>query len=183
MKKLFFTFLAAGTLMACNSGADTTTDASPGTAVETHSQAGVIDSTSQPNVVQVAIGSPDHSTLVTAVKAADLVTSLSNAGPFTVFAPTNAAFNKLPAGTVEELLTPGKKDALIDILQHHVYVGVLKAEQLQDGQVLGMVDGKDVTIKIVNGRPLINGKANIVASVPASNGIIHVIDEVLTPAQ
>jgi len=143
----------------------------------------VIDSTSQPNVVQVAIGSADHSTLVKAVKAADLVTSLSNAGPFTVFAPTNAAFDKLPAGTVEDLLKPEKKDALIDILQHHVYVGVLKAEQLQDGQSLGMVDGKNITIKIVNGKPLINGKANIVASVPASNGIVHVIDEVLTPAQ
>jgi uncharacterized surface protein with fasciclin (FAS1) repeats len=133
--------------------------------------------------VQVAIGSADHSTLVKAVKAADLVTSLSNAGPFTVFAPTNAAFNKLPAGTVEDLLKPEKKDALIDILQHHVYVGVLKAEQLQDGQSLGMVDGKNITIKIVNGKPLINGKANIIASVPASNGIVHVIDEVLTPAQ
>lgn len=183
MKKLLFIFLSAGTLIACNSATDTKTDASPETAVETHSQAGVVDSTSQPNVVQVAIGSPDHSTLVTAVKAADLVTSLSNAGPFTVFAPTNAAFGKLPAGTVEDLLKPAKKDALIDILQHHVYVGVLKAEQLQDGQSLGMVDGKNITIKIVNGKPLINGKANIVASVPASNGIVHVIDEVLTPAQ
>ena len=131
----------------------------------------------------MAIGSADHSTLVKAVKAADLVTSLSNAGPFTVFAPTNAAFDKLPAGTVEDLLKPEKKDALIDILQHHVYVGVLKAEQLQDGQSLGMVDGKNITIKIVNGKPLINGKANIIASVPASNGIVHVIDEVLTPAQ
>jgi uncharacterized surface protein with fasciclin (FAS1) repeats len=183
MKRLLFIFLGAGTLTACSSGAGTTTDASPGTAIETHSQAGVIDSTSQPNVVQVAIGSADHSTLVKAVKAADLVTSLSNAGPFTVFAPTNAAFNKLPAGTVEDLLKPEKKDALIDILQHHVYVGVLKAEQLQDGQSLGMVDGKNITIKIVNGKPLINGKTNIVASVPASNGIVHVIDEVLTPAQ
>ena len=183
MKRLLFIFLGAGTLTACSSGAGTTTDASPGTAIETHSQAGVIDSTSQPNLVQVAIGSADHSTLVKAVKAADLVTSLSNAGPFTVFAPTNAAFNKLPAGTVEDLLKPEKKDALIDILQHHVYVGVLKAEQLQDGQSLGMVDGKNITIKIVNGKPLINGKTNIVASVPASNGIVHVIDEVLTPAQ
>jgi uncharacterized surface protein with fasciclin (FAS1) repeats len=183
MKKLFFTFLGAGTLIACSSGAGTKTDASSETAVETHSQAGVIDSTSQPNVVQIAIGSADHSTLVKAVKAADLVTSLSNAGPFTVFAPTNAAFNKLPAGTVEDLLKPEKKDALIDILQHHVYVGVLKAEQLQGDQSLGMVDGKNVTVKVINGKPMINGKANIVASVPASNGIVHVIDEVLTPAQ
>ncbi|MBX3256370.1 MAG: fasciclin domain-containing protein [Chitinophagaceae bacterium] len=181
MKKLLFIFLGAGILIACNSGTGTNTNASPGTAIETHSQEGVIDNTSQPNVVQVAVGSADHSTLVKAVKAADLVTSLSNAGPFTVFAPTNAAFDKLPAGTVEDLLKPGKKDVLTDILQHHVYVGVLKAGQLQDGQSLGMVDGKNVTIKIVNGKPLINGTANIVASVPASNGIVHVIDEVLTP--
>lgn len=183
MKGLLFIFLGAGALTACNSGADTKKDVLPETAIETHTQAGVIDNTSQPNVVQVAISSADHSTLVTAVKAAELVTSLSNAGPFTVFAPTNAAFDKLPAGTVEGLLKPEKKEALIDILQHHVYVGVLKTEQLQDGQSLGMVDGKNVTIKIVNGKPLINGKANIVASVPASNGIVHVIDEVLTTEQ
>ena len=183
MKRLLFIFLSAGTLAACNAGTDTKTDASPEAAIETHSQAGVIDSTSQPNVVQVAVGSADHSTLVKAVKTADLVTSLSNAGPFTVFAPTNTAFDKLPAGTVDDLLKPEKKDALTDVLQYHVYVGVLKAEQLQDGQSLGMVNGKNVTIKIINGKPVINGKANIVASVPASNGIVYVIDEVLTPAQ
>lgn len=183
MKKLLTILVAAGTLIACNSGPDARTSTSSGSATETHTQAGVIDSTSQPNVVQVAIKSKDHSTLVEAVKAADLVTALSNAGPFTVFAPTNAAFEKLPAGTVEGLLKPEKKDDLIDALQHHVYVGVLKVEQLQDGQSLGMVDGKNITIKMVDGKPTINGTAHIVASAPASNGIVHVIDEVLQPAQ
>lgn len=180
MKKILLLFMGAGILYACNSGTETKTTSS-GEAVETHSQAGVVDSTSQPNVVQVAVGSKDHTTLVEAVKAADLVNALSNAGPFTVFAPTNAAFEKLPAGTVEGLLKPEKKDALADILQYHVYVGVLQAAQLQDGQSIGMVSGKNATIKMVDGKPTING-ANIVASVTASNGIVHVIDAVIQPA-
>lgn len=184
MKKLLVILLSAGAFVACNSGTENNAGtSSAGTAaVETHSQSGVQDNTSQPNVVQVAIASKDHSTLVEAVKTADLVNALSNAGPFTVFAPTNAAFDKLPKGTVEGLLKPEKKDALTDILQYHVYVGVIKADQLQDGETLGMVDGKNVTIKMVDGKPTINGKAHIIASVPASNGIVHVIDEVLQPA-
>ncbi len=181
MKKILLSLLGAAVLLACNSGPDETPASSSGDALETHTQAGVIDSTSQPNVVQVAISSKDHSTLVEAVKTAGLVNALSNAGPFTVFAPTNAAFEKLPKGTVDGLLKPENKDALTDILQHHVYVGVLQAAQLQDGQTLGMVDGKNATIKMVDGKPTVNG-ANIIASVPASNGIVHVIDNVLQPA-
>ncbi|CAN5397088.1 fasciclin domain-containing protein [soil metagenome] len=140
----------------------------------------VNDDVSEKNVVKVAIGSPDHTTLVAAVKAADLVNALSNNGPFTVFAPTNAAFDALPAGTVEGLLKPEKKDALADILQYHVYVGVLNTENLQDGQVLGMVNGGNATIQIKDGKYMIND-ANIVASVKASNGIVHVIDKVILP--
>ena len=87
-------------------------------------QSGVQDDVSAKNVVQVAIGSPDHTTLVAAVKAAELVDVLSNAGPFTVFAPTNAAFDKLPPGTVEGLVKPEQKETLQDILQYHVSVGV-----------------------------------------------------------
>lgn len=181
MKKIFLCLLGAVALLACNSGTDSASGSSGGDAVETHSQSGVVDNTSQPNVVQVAISSKDHSTLVEAVKAADLVNALTNAGPFTVFAPTNAAFEKLPKGTLDELLKPEKKDALTDILQHHVYVGVLQAAQLQDGQTLGMVDGRNVTIKMVDGKPTVSG-ANIIASVPASNGIVHVIDNVIQPA-
>lgn len=181
MKKILLSLLGAAVLLACNSGPDETSASSGGDALETHTQAGVIDSTSQPNVVQVAISSKDHSTLVEAVKTAGLVNALSNAGPFTVFAPTNAAFEKLPKGTVDGLLKPENKDALTDILQHHVYVGVLQAAQLQDGQTLGMVDGKNATIKMVDGKPTVSG-ANIIASVPASNGIVHVIDNVLQPA-
>ena len=182
MKRYFLIFLGAATITACNSVDSTkVSSAQSGETVETHSQSGVQDSLSQPNVVQIAIASKDHSTLVEAVKAADLVNSLSNARPFTVFAPTNAAFDKLPKGTVEDLLKPEKKDALTDILQYHVYVGVVKENQLTDGLSLGMVNGGNIKIGMENGKPLINGKAHILASIPASNGIIYVIDEVLLP--
>ena len=146
-------------------------------------QSAVVDEVSNPNVVQVAVGSKDHTTLVAAVKAASLVDALSNAGPFTVFAPTNAAFEKLPAGTVENLLKPDQKDALSNILEYHVYVGVIKTSSMRDGMSLNQVNGKNITLGVKDGAYTVNGKANIVASVPASNGIIHVIDEVLLPPQ
>lgn len=143
-------------------------------------QEGVQDDASNPNIVQVASGSKDHTTLVAAVKAAGLVTSLSNAGPFTVFAPTNAAFDKLPAGTVEGLLQPEKKDDLENILGYHTYVGVLKVEYMQDGQSFDMVYGGKVKITKQGDKTFVNG-SEIVATIPASNGIIHVIGDVLLP--
>ena len=132
-------------------------------------------------IVDVAAGNADFSTLVAAVKAAGLVETLSGTGPFTVFAPNNAAFDKLPAGTVDDLLKPENNSKLGDILGHHTYVGVIKTEQMTDGQSLGMVDGKNITIKMVNGKPTINGTVNIIASVPASNGIVHLVDGVILP--
>lgn len=140
----------------------------------------VSDNVSMKNVVQIAAGSKDHTTLVAAVKAGDLLDSLANPGPFTVFAPTNAAFDKLPKGTVEELLKESKKDDLVNILEYHVAVGVFKETGFEDGQVIGQANGQDVTIKVKNGKVMVND-ANIVASIPASNGIIHVIDGVLLP--
>ena len=140
------------------------------------------DDQSQKNVVGVAVGSADHSTLVTAVKAAELVDALSNAGPFTVFAPTNAAFDALPTGTVEGLLEPEKKSDLQDILQYHVAVGVFKPDMLRDGQSLGMVNGSNARITVKDGKVMIND-ATVLASVPASNGIVHVIDKVILPGQ
>lgn len=143
-------------------------------------QSGVQDNVSGKDIVKVAVGSPDHTTLVTALKAAELVDALSNAGPFTVFAPTNAAFDKLPAGTVEGLLKPDKKEALQDILQYHVAVAVYREEMLQDGQVLSMANGGSVTIGKKDGKITVNG-ANVVAAVPATNGLVYVIDGVLLP--
>lgn len=143
-------------------------------------QSGVVDDVSQKNVVQVAVGSKDHTTLVAAVKAAELVDALSNAGPFTVFAPVNAAFDQLPAGTVDGLLKPDKKSALQDVLYYHVLVGVMKAESFRDGQSIGTVQGANVTMHVKDGKVMVND-ANIVASIPTSNGVIHVVDKVLLP--
>src|SRR6476619_3006897 len=128
MKKIFMLGFSAVIFVACNSG-DTTTQTSSGTTVDAQPQAGqsaVKDDESAKDVVKVAAGSKDHTTLVAAVKQAELVDALSNAGPFTVFAPTNAAFEKLPAGTVADLMKPENKAKLQDILQYHVYVGSLK---------------------------------------------------------
>lgn len=175
--KIFLVFLLFG--VACNT-AETPKDNTTQEPSSGAGQSGVQDDVSNPNVVQVAIGSKDHTTLVTAVKAAELVDALSNAGPFTVFAPTNAAFDALPAGTVEDLLKAENKDKLTTILQYHVYVGVLKTDQLQDGQSLGMVDGGNVIIHKKDGKMFVND-AEILASVPASNGIVHVISGVLLP--
>lgn len=167
--------------MACNNGEKQNTAAASSTTDNTAptGQSGVKDDASAKNVVQIAIGSKDHTTLVAAVKAAELVDALSNAGPFTVFAPTNAAFDKLPAGTVDGLLKPEKKEALTDILQYHVSVGVFKTEMFQDGQSIGQVNGGNITITKKADGIYLNGTAKIIASIPASNGIVHVIDGVL----
>jgi uncharacterized surface protein with fasciclin (FAS1) repeats len=132
------------------------------------------------NIVSIAIGSKDHTTLVTALQAADYVRSVANPGPLTVFAPTNAAFAKLPAGTVESLLTPEKQDDLKEIIKYHATTSVYEQKDLKDGQELAMANGKRVTIHIKDGKMQVNG-ANVLASIRASNGIVHVIDGVLLP--
>lgn len=186
MKK-FYTTLSTVVLffaLACNNApADKTNTQAANTPAEPAGagQSAVKDDQSEKNVVQVAIGSKDHSTLVKAIQTAGLVDALSNAGPFTVFAPTNDAFAKLPAGTVDELLKPEKKDDLTDILQYHVSLGVYKPEALNDGQVLGQVNGGNVTISKKDNKIMVNGTANVITTIPASNGIIYVIDGVLTP--
>jgi uncharacterized surface protein with fasciclin (FAS1) repeats len=168
-------------LISCNN-TETSTKAGPVEPVQkTAGQSAVQDDVSQKNVVQVAMGSKDHTTLVAAVKAAELVDVLSNAGPFTVFAPTNAAFDKLPAGTMDGLLKPEKKDDLTNILQYHVSVGVYKENIFHDGQVIGQVNGDDITITKKDGKIMVNGTATILATIPASNGIVYVIDQVLLP--
>ncbi|MDI5949956.1 fasciclin domain-containing protein [Flavobacterium yafengii] len=166
-------------------GCKQNSEASPPTTTETTAtqgtgQSAVVDDTSSPNIVQTASGSKDHSTLVTAVKAAGLVDVLSNAGPFTVFAPTNAAFDKLPKGTLEGLLEPGKKDDLKNILEYHTYVGNLKTEYMQDGQEYEQVNAGKIKITKKGDKVFVNG-SEIVASIPTSNGIIHVINDVLLP--
>lgn len=180
-KSIIILGLVGLALVSCKKNETATTDSATTTEAVGQGQEAVQDDVSNPNIVQLAAKNPDLSTLVTAVKAANLTTSLSNAGPFTVFAPLNSAFEKLPAGTVEGLLKPEQADALSDVLGYHTYVGVIKEENMTDGQSLGMVNGKNIKITIVDGKPEINGKAKIVATVPASNGIVYAIDEVMLP--
>ena len=165
---------------ACSSGGNTETTSAVEEAPAGGGQSSVKDDESQKDVVRVAVGSADHTTLVTALKTAEYVDVLSNAGPFTVFAPTNDAFNLLPAGTVEGLLKPESKDALRNILEYHVAVGVYKLENLKDGQKINQVNLDDVVIAIKDGKYTVNG-ANIVATIPASNGVVYVVDAVLLP--
>lgn len=132
------------------------------------------------NIVSIAIASKDHTALVAALKAADYVDSVANPGPLTVFAPTNAAFDKLPAGTVEGLLKPEKIDDLKNVLKYHVTTSVYEQKDLKDGMVLGMANGGKATIHVKDGVITIND-AKIVASARASNGVVHVIDGVLLP--
>lgn len=181
-KSLLMVAIASLAIISCTKS-ENNADTSSATTTESTSggQEAVVDEDSAPTIVKLAVGNKDLSTLVTAVQAAELTTSLSNAGPFTVFAPVNEAFDKLPAGTVDDLLKPENKGKLSDILGHHTYVGVIKTEQMTDGQNLGMVDGKNITIKMVNGKPTVNGTVNIIASVPAANGMVHVVDGVILP--
>ncbi|HEX3081549.1 MAG TPA: fasciclin domain-containing protein [Puia sp.] len=144
-------------------------------------QENVQDNDSQKDIVKVAVSSKDHTTLVAALKQADLVTSLSNAGPFTVFAPTNEAFAKLPAGTVDGLMKDEKKEDLRNVLQYHVTLSALKPESFHDGQTLGMVNGENVTIQVKDGKITLNNSVHVITTIAASNGMVYVVDGVLLP--
>ncbi|MGQ0800518.1 MAG: fasciclin domain-containing protein [Pseudomarimonas sp.] len=131
-------------------------------------------------VVEVAAGNPDFSTLVTAIKAANLAETLSGAGPFTVFAPTNAAFAKLPAGTVESLLKPENKDQLVAVLTYHVVAGKVLAADVTKLKTANTVNGKAITIDTAAGVK-VNNATVTATDIAASNGVIHVIDTVILP--
>ena len=169
--------LAVALVSGCGAPAD---DAAPAAAAAGGGASAVKDDVSSPDVVKIAVGSADHTTLVTALKAADLVDVMSATGPYTVFAPTNAAFELLPAGTVEGLLKPEKKSDLSRILQHHVTTSALNLDFFENGQEIGMVDGTKATITHRDGATYIDD-AKVVASIRASNGWVHVIDKVVLP--
>jgi uncharacterized surface protein with fasciclin (FAS1) repeats len=145
------------------------------------------------NIIENAVNSKDHTTLVAAVKAAGLVDTLSGPGPFTVFAPVNSAFDKLPAGTVDFLLKPENKAALVKVLTYHVVAGKVSSHQLvrmikQGGgkAALKTVEGGTITATLVGGKVILTdekgGSATVtIADVYQSNGVIHVIDSVLLP--
>jgi uncharacterized surface protein with fasciclin (FAS1) repeats len=139
------------------------------------------------NIVENAVNSKDHTTLVAAVKAAGLVDTLASKGPFTVFAPTSAAFGKLPAGTVDNLVKPENKATLTKILTYHVVPGKLNAADLTDGKKLKTVEGEMLTVKLDGKKVwIVDAKggtsAVTIPDVNQSNGVIHVVDTVLMPA-
>ena len=133
------------------------------------------------NIVENAMGSADHTTLVAAVKAAGLVETLSGAGPFTVFAPTNDAFSALPAGTVDNLLKPEMKADLTGVLTYHVISGSVKSSDLTDGMELTTVQGGKLKVSVKDGIVMVGGAKVTVADIISSNGVTHVIDAVLLP--
>jgi uncharacterized surface protein with fasciclin (FAS1) repeats len=133
------------------------------------------------NIVENAVGSSDHTTLVAAVKQAGLVETLSGTGPFTVFAPTNEAFAKVPKATLDALMKPEMKADLTKILTYHVVAGAVKAADLKDGQELTTVQGGKLKVTIKDGKVMINGANVTIADVISSNGVTHVIDGVLMP--
>lgn len=183
MKNLNLVSLALLICFACtNTEKQSTAEAPVAETIIEGGQSNVKDDDSQKNVVQVAVASPIHKTLVAALQAAAYVDALSNAGPFTVFAPTDEAFAKLPAGTVDDLVKPENKEKLREILEYHVYVGAIRENMLKDGMSLNQVNGKNVKLTKDGEKFKVNG-ANILATVPTTNGIIYVIDQVLLPAE
>lgn len=194
MQKRFFSVVAATCLSAfvftaCNNEAkedekmaDTaaaTTEAKP--MEEAGVMVGGANMVPSKDIVDNAAASADHTTLVAAVKAAGLVETLKGAGPFTVFAPTNEAFAKLPAGTVDNLLKPEMKGDLTSILTYHVVAGAFKAADLKDGQKIKTVQGAELTVSIKDGKVMIDGATVTIPDVISSNGVTHVIDAVVTP--
>ena len=185
-------FLLSVAIFSCaDSGTSNATNADSTAAMDntsTSAAAGEMGTTGEQNaispsknVVENAVASPDHTTLVAAVKAAGLDGTLSGTGPFTVFAPTDAAFNKLPAGTVDNLVKPENKDQLTKILTYHVVSGSVMSSDLKDGQKVKTLQGEELTVRISDGKVMINDAVVSTPDVKSSNGVIHVVDGVLMP--
>lgn len=180
LKLLFGTLLVTVALVSCKN--NTATNTSTPVVEDTHKagQAFIANDEARPNVLQIAIGSPDHSTLVAAVQAAKVENALVNVGPLMVFAPTNDAFAKLPEGTVETLLKEENLGQLADILKYHVTPGKYSKEFLKKFKKLGQANNQYVAVE-VKGDDVYVGGAKIIGSVEAGNGIVHVIDGVMLP--
>ena len=145
-------------------------------------QAFIGDDLSSANILQIAIGSEAHSTLVAGVQATHLENVLANNGPLTVFAPSNAAFDKLPDGTLENLLQDENLPTLKRIITYHAAPGTYQGDMLKDGMNLFMATGHNTKITREGDEVFVNG-SKILATVPASNGVVHVIDDVLMPPE
>jgi uncharacterized surface protein with fasciclin (FAS1) repeats len=184
LKLLIGSFLLLTMIVSCKNEAKPaeSTSAEVNEVDKKQGQAFIEDDESTPNILNIAIGSPDHTTLVAAVQAASLENALVNAGPLMVFAPTNAAFDALPAGTVENLLKPENKEALANILLYHVTPGNYSKEFLKKFKKLGQANNQDVMV-VVEGDDVFVGGAKILGSVKAGNGIVHVVDKVMLPPE
>ncbi|MBL8774730.1 MAG: fasciclin domain-containing protein [Acidimicrobiales bacterium] len=171
-------FAAALLVAACSSDGDdesaTTTEA------PTETTAAPDDAAAEANIVETAVAAGDFTTLVTAVEAAGLAETLSDEGPYTVFAPTDAAFEALPAGTLDELLAD--PDALANVLTYHVVDGDVMAADLSDGMEVEALNGETLTITVDGDTVKVNDATVTTADIVTSNGVIHVIDTVLVPA-
>ena len=188
--KIFFIFLTSLLLLtSCSSSESGDSQNNYSCEFETNTpkgQASVVDNVSEANILQVAAGSKDHTTLVAAVQAAEIEHVLVNAGPLTVFAPVNSAFDALPEGTVENLLKPDNKTALADILTRHAAPGSFNIEGLQKearkGRKIYTATGDYLEVT-VEGENIFVGGAKILSSIQTSNGIINVVDKVILPAK
>ncbi len=187
MKKNHFLILSLAVsflLFSCNPDSPNNSVATTGGSLDVsgQSQAAIDDDLSSKNILQIAIGSKDHTTLVAGVQAVAIEHVLANNGPLTVFAPNNAAFEKLPEGTLEELLKPENKNKLKRIITYHAAPGTYKGNMLKDGMNLFMATGDNTKIKVEGDAVTVNG-AKILGTVDASNGVVHVIDTVLLPPE
>ena len=180
ISSFFMLILFIGCKDEAKTEASTTSSTTTGKEVKKQGQAFIEDDGSTPNVLQIAIGSPDHTTLVAAVQAAELENALVNAGPLMVFAPTNAAFDALPEGTVATLLKPENKGDLANILKYHVTPGNYSKDFLKKFKKLGQANNQNVMVE-VKGDDVYVGGAKIIGSVKGGNGIVHVIDKVMLP--
>lgn len=182
--------VAASLLFGCSSGTQEETSTASSSVQSTNTkddgpikgQAYITDENSVKNILQIAMASPDHTTLAAGVAAAGLENVLANNGPLTVFAPTNAAFDKLPPGTLEELLKPENKEKLAHIITFHAAPGSYDADHIKGVMGIGQATGDKVEVTIKDGTTFVNG-AKVVGSVKAANGYVHVIDQVLLPPE
>ena len=181
-KTLAVALAATAFLVACGSDDDdTATTEAPATSEAPSTEAPMgTEAPAAEDIVAIASANEDFSTLVAAVSAAGLVETLQGEGPFTVFAPTNAAFDALPAGLVDKLLMPENKDVLVKILTYHVVSGAIMAADVTAGDVAS-VEGGMIAVTTNDGGVQVNGASVVSADIVASNGVIHVIDAVILP--
>lgn len=182
MKKLFgltaYAFLASMFVVGCAEKPD---PAGEGMSSEESGTEATSSSEEMADIVDTAVGAGDFGTLVAAVKAAGLVETLKGEGPFTVFAPTDAAFEALPEGTVADLLKPENKDKLVAILTYHVVPGKVMAADVVNVDSATTVQGKDVAVTVEGETVMINGATVVIADIECSNGVVHAIDAVIMP--